>query len=414
MLLLDVCIAAFLVTGWPIISSVVRSGGCQWHTALLGFSSDFSRQLGLEEPSYEFNRRYSDNFTYVTVTSYAARVRPGVGHIEYCQPEYDATTGRFLVELARRFPADMVIRTYASVMRIVELPVAWKPAEPRDIDASPYDDPQSQQEGGIGLALVVVSIALAAAVSARIALFLLFFLLYFGGYPAIQFDARHYFHLEFITWWALGFVLQSVIGDVWPVVRDRRWTPTLSTSVRRAGFLLTACAAALIATLWAARGYQQSAARSLLKSYVAADREEIPHDTASPAMLRTVARARPGTDPETADFLEVDLNEWRCGKNPSVTFRYDKATRRDFSRTFVLRGPPAIHEPTHIFTPVYDGFQAIELSDTRPGCVGGVYRVRNPGQFSLLLEAVLRPRWETSPLYQRFDFTRPRPSDVSP
>jgi len=95
-----------------------------------------------------------------------------------------------------------------------------------------------------------------------------------------------------------------------------------------------------------------------------------------------------------------------------VTFQYNGATRREFTRTFVLRGPSDIHAPTHVFTPVYDGFQGIALSDARPGCVDGVYRVRNPGQFSFLLEAVLPPRWAASPLYQRFDFTGA--PDVSP
>jgi hypothetical protein len=409
-----VCIAAFLVAGWPIISSVVRSGGCQWHTALLGFSWDFSRELGLEEPSYEFNRRYSDNFTYATVTSYTARARPGVGHIEYCQPEYDAATGRFLVELVKRFPADMIVRAYASVLRIVELPLAWKPVPPRDIDASPYDAPGPEPSRGIGLAVVVLAIGLASVASLRLGLFLLFFLLYFGGYPTIQFDARHYFHLEFITWWAAGFVLQSAISDAWPLVRTRHWTPALTTSIRRAALMLTGCAVALVVTLWAARVYQQRAARSLLQGYVAADRDEIPIDRSLPATLQTIARTHQGTDPETADFLEVDVNQWRCGASPAVTFQYDKATRHDFSRTFVLHGSTAFHEPTHVFMPVYDGFQGIALSDTQPGCVGGVYRVRDPGQFSFLLEAVLPAHWETSPLYQRFDATARRSPDVIP
>ena len=173
---------------------------------------------------------------YVTVTSYTARARPGVGHIEYCQPAYDAATGRFLVELVKRFPADVIVRAYASVLRIVELPLTWKPVPPRDIDASPYDAPAPEPASGIGLGLVVAAIALAAAVSVRIGLFLLFFLLYFGGYPMIQFDARHYFHLEFITWWAAGFVLQAAISDAWPLVAGGV-NARAGASVRRAAFL---------------------------------------------------------------------------------------------------------------------------------------------------------------------------------
>ena len=55
------------------------------------------------------------------------------------------------------------------------------------------------------------AIVAAAAYELRVALFLLFFLMYFGGYPAIQFAARHYFHLEFITLGALGLLLQGLL-----------------------------------------------------------------------------------------------------------------------------------------------------------------------------------------------------------
>jgi hypothetical protein len=393
-----VCAATFLVTAWPVVASVSRSGGCQWHTVLLGFSKDFAGPLDVDDPPYDLSRQYLDEFVFTTVTSSAARVQPGVGHIEYCQPQYDRATGRFLIDLVKRFPADMVVRAYASTVRIVELPFTWRDPG-RAKTGGLQDQPPNPDAGhGIGLALIITTIGLAAAVSTRIGLFLLFWLLYFGGYPAIQFDARHYFHLEFITWWAAFFVLQFVISDLWPMVRDQR--RTISASVRRAVLAVAACGVGLVLALWGARAYQQVAVRSLLQSYLAAPKDEVPLHALSGTFL-PIARASPRTDPETADFLEVDLNGWRCGEHPAITFRYGLPARRDFSRTFTLQRHDDFHEPTRVFMPVYDGFEGIEFPDPRPGCIDGVYRVRDPGKFTLLLEAALPPGWQRSPLYQR-------------
>jgi hypothetical protein len=283
------CAATFLASGWPIVSTVYRSGGCQWHAALLGFSRQFSGPLGVAQPPYDLSRRYSDNFVYVTGTSYASRLDPGIGHLEYCHPEYDRATGRYLADLATRFPADLIVRAYASVLRIVELPFrprqgGWGELETR----------------GLGLVLVSAAIVLVTVTDARLGLFLLFFLLYFGGYPAIQFETRHYFHLEFITWWAAGFVLHFAIAVAWPLVRERRWAPQMSASVRHAAVLLTASAAGLVVILLMARAYQQARARSLFTSYLAAAKEEIaPVDALwKTNATRSIPRTSPGTDPE--------------------------------------------------------------------------------------------------------------------
>ena len=95
-----------------------------------------------------------------------------------------------------------------------------------------------------------------------------------------------------------------------------------------------------------------------------------------------------------------------------MTFRYNR-TRREFSRRFVVHRTN-VDGTTRIFMPVYDDFQTIELSDTGPGCVGGIYRVRNPGQFTVLLEAILPPRWESLPLYQRLGPVRFRQFEAFP
>ena len=394
-----VCVAMFVVTAWPVLSSLDKSRpGCQWHVVLLGFAQPFSAPLGVEGAPYEVSREYLDQFAYTTVTSYAARVHPGIGHIEYCEAEYGVATRAYVMEVVSRFPADVIVRAYASALRIVELPFTDRPNQPVDEQAA-YNAGY-----GLGLPIVVAAIVLATARSTRLGLFLLFFLLYFGGLPATQFDTRHFFHLEFITWWAAGFLLQSAITLVRPSMRQRT-RPMAPASVLRASVLLTGCFAVLVLTLWAARAYQQAAARSLLGTYLAAGREQLRPGQLPSAVSEPGVRVSPHTDPETADFIAVDLNGSRCGKHSTVAFRYDENTRLAYSKVFEVPRDDDSRGLTHIFMPVYDGFRHLEFSDTPPGCVDGVYRVREPGQFSLLLEVMLRPGWRREPLYQRLGGT---------
>ena len=394
----------------------MRGGGCQWHTALLGFSAHFSGPLGVDQPPYQLSRVYSDSFINTTVTSFASRQEPEIGHIAYCESEYDRQTGRYLRELGGRFPADMLVRAYASTLRIAELPFMGRP----DAGAGGYDHFENQAPGkpgasGPGLALVVAAIGLAMAANLRIGLFLVFLVLYFGGYPAIQFDVRHYFHLEFITWWALGFVLQSLVWGIRRVLKEWSWDPRWTVAARDAMFGLAGCALVLTLGLWLSRAYQQVTARSLFTRYLAADGQAVAlHPLLSPRTTYPIPRAVPSTDPETAEMVRVDVNAWQCGANEALTFRYGPELHADFLRTVFFRDETGLREPTHIFMPVYEGFRGIEVADGHPGCIDRVSRLEDAARFSLLLEAVLPPRWESSPLYQRLSAVGPPQMDEAP
>ena len=225
----------------------------------------------MTEPPYKLSRVYSDNFVYATVTSYAARVDTGVKHIEYCHPEYDAATGRYFADLARHFPGDMIVRGARRRCG------SWSCRFRGIVPAWDFDGQRPDPAGGnrCGLAIVAAAVVLATLGSVRIGLFLVFFLLYFGGYPAVQFHARHYFHLEFITWWAAGFVVHTAARRVYPTVREQLTNRQLGRSVRNAVLALGGCAALLLAALWSARVYPQAAAQSIFESYLAAPKDEV-------------------------------------------------------------------------------------------------------------------------------------------
>ena len=167
--------------------------------------------------------------------------------------------------------------------------------------------------------------------------------------------------------------------------------------------------------MWLARAYQQLATRSLFARYLAADGDAVVlHPSLSPRTTYPIPRAVPSTDPETAEMLRVDVNAWQCSDNETLTFRYGPELHADFLRTVFFRDREGLHEPTHIFMPVYEGFRGIEVAAGNPGCIDRVSRVEHAAQFSLLLEAVLPPRWESGPLYQRLSAVGPPQPDEAP
>ena len=106
--------AGFTAAGWPIISTVVSGGGCQWHVFLLGLTSPFNDALGVSGGSYGWGHLYKDEYLWATVSGYASRFRPDLGYIEYCSHEYDVASWEYLRHVLLTFPADMMTRAYAS------------------------------------------------------------------------------------------------------------------------------------------------------------------------------------------------------------------------------------------------------------------------------------------------------------
>jgi len=60
--------------------------------------------------------------------------------------------------------------------------------------------------------ITVTALLLIAYYSVRKAIFCLILLYFVASYTIVQFFGRNYFYLEFMGWWALGFVLQQIIS----------------------------------------------------------------------------------------------------------------------------------------------------------------------------------------------------------
>jgi hypothetical protein len=389
------CFVTFILVSWPALTTVYGEGGCQWHVALLGLQTPSDDALHVAAAPYDFGYAYSDNYIDWTVRGYAHRVNPAFGDLTFCSHEYDVQSGAYLRQIASGFPADIIARAYGSVLQIAELPFLWWAAPVSGLADGFYEARAAVLRPKIGWGVYIIALALlvAGAASLRLGLFLLLFTLYFGGYPAIQFQTRHHFHLEFMTWWAFGFIVHQAAVALWSLRQGRPdWRLFARGAVRSATFAATA-AMLVIGPLAVARWYQRGHAARVFEAYIAAPKQPL---TPSAIELKDIpADAWP-------QYLEVDLNEAACGPHPAVTFRYNvTAVEGDLSRTFTVKQPASAPGLTRVFLPVFPLFKQLEFSDDRPGCVVGSYRVTDVHPFPILLGLMLPPDWRTLPLHQR-------------
>jgi hypothetical protein len=291
-------------------------------------------------------------------------------------------------------------RSLASILGIFR-EAFWRPAPLPDFASTLYiwRDRFLRHLPGTGLAWVLGAVLVAVSADLRVGLFLLVFVLYFAGYPAIQFHPRHDFHLEFIPWWALGFVVWQAGRSMWARVSGPGPLMIPWAGVRRACAFALAGGAMLVATLYSVRIVQDGIVRRMLDAYIASPKERVDYAAAIPGRLHPVAM--PAGQIYPTAFLEVDIRTGACGPSPSVTMRYEPRPDSELSRTVVLDHRSDSPAVTRVFAPVYEFFQGVEFSDEREGCVAGIFRVVDLRPFPMLVNATLSPTWTSEPLHQR-------------
>jgi len=390
-----VFVATFAVVSWPITSTVYERGGCQWHVSLLGLQAPFDDYLRIAPAPYTFGHAYSDSYIDRLVNGYRWRHEPEVPQLVFCSHEYDVESGAYLQRIVRTFPADILARSYASVLQVVELPFRGLRPPVAGWFEGLYQARAEwlRPDHRWGLFASALAIMMLAATSVRLALVVLMLLVYFGGYPAVQFQERHYFHLEFIGWWAIGLV----IAQLWRAAGELRAGLVPRAEWQRRVVRATASAAGilllLVTTLTAVRAYQSSQVRPLLQSYI--DAPKVAVDAPGEPLAGVTATQWP-------QLLEVQIDQAACGDSPAVTFKYDTVqVGLDFTATVALSRRSTAPGVTRMFVPVYEKFIGIESSDAQPGCVVGVSRLADVRPFPLLLGATLPPDWANRPLYQR-------------
>jgi hypothetical protein len=381
---------AFAAAGAPMLAAYGR-GGVLGFAALNGLTTPFAAELGLSEPPYDIGQLFLDNYINALVHGYAAKFSaPGEWPDYLAQyPHYGGYSVRAFLEYARHFPADMLIRAYASILKVLS-------PHTRDVALTPLNP---------GLVLTLLALALVAADAPLVSMALGLAIVYFSGLGALQFHPRHLFHLEFFSWLAAAVVGVTVLR-----VSRREW----SLAQLRAGAwvpLAGILAAALL--LMGLRVYQQHAAASLFEEYLRAERQALPlqEERQGNAVLLQVNGAVPDMTGAPRDvseptrrgyYLHAVLDERRCALR-TLTLRIAyTVTADDFSRDLVVTTGAAAE--THVFFPVFTDaahrFAGIELAPEHRPCLAGLDAVVGYKALPLPLWLRLRSDWRGQPLYQ--------------
>ena len=418
---------------YPMWSTYTTGGGnSTQHLVLLGLTPAFSHDLGVDNSRlYEWGFEYRDELALAMIDSYADRRLGEHTFLKMYGPDYDRAGSRYLTDMATAFPADLLARVYASAVGVMGLPhstttsalmaPAFAPAPMQRVYAArewllrkltPY------WPWTFAITFFVLSMA-----NIRLGVFAALFIIYVSGYPALQFQERHFFHLEFVGWFAFGFTASLAARAAGAVVSSGRRSAFLKEMRPGAGWLRAtgtaiglSCvlAALVVAPLSALRRYQQDRVRQMLRTIATTPRvdlETVRVATAGGSVRfesRTLAEGLASDDGVHAAYVAVDLGGARCDAlNLNVTERYTASQRSyDFTHTVTVPAPLS-DSPAQMFFPAYFrspapgdqlgerfAFAGLEVPAAQTDCVISVSRVQDPPNVPLWPDVQLRPGWE--------------------
>ncbi len=424
---LALCAVCFVACGWPILSAY-RSGSNTGHVALLGLMTHFNPSLGVTGSVYDWGAPYDDGFAVKVISSFTERIhhRP----VSALSSEYDRAMFEYLLLIGRHWPADLLIRGYASVLRIIELPFELRSytfaTPPAIVDGfigwlySVWAGLLSQLDG-TGLVLSAIAVLVVASSSVRVAIWFLAALLYFAGYPALQFDARHFFFLEFIPWLALGLTGEGVLAVLAAARKARTGGVSAADLVVRGRRVLAfgiGAMLALSAPVVVLRAYQQKHVTALLEGYLAAATEPLPWSRTPiggrRVLLRPNGLSQSAESQVLRDYLVVDITRRNCGRSLApITFRSETTSGyTDLSQRLYVPVPQS-DAPFRLFFAAYyapgQHFAGVEVIDRDEGCIASFWRVARVDSTPILLNLTLPADWRQMTLYQTLtEWERPR------
>ena len=405
-------LAAFLIVGWPPRQGQ-RTGGCQFHYALLGLTSPLTDQMNVLSPMYAFGNHFLDTFVDLKVGDYSRRVL-ALDPPNLCAPAYDVASGELFSRIATTFPADIVTHAYGSVVSILRsaLPIGFAQRTVGQIPwafvvARPVDS-LLNLVGTLMPALALVAVAVAWSIAPRLGLVLTAFILFLTGYPAIEFEARHWFHLRFLPLWT-----GLAVWTAWTSGRGR-WT---MTAVTRGIVPVLLTLLFMAVAVWSLRAWQRPRVDALIGAYLAAPVETLPTSTTQAAVAVQWAPT-PFGDPSSrraSDMLVVTVAPHGCGDDGPVDLvvRYE-APLISHNLTSTLKVQRAASGPTQVFFPVFSlsefdrtllRFTGIEAQGHPVDCVTRVARLTDRS-LPLWMQMQVPADWHDRPYHQSLRYPR--------
>ncbi len=444
-------LGCFVLAGWPMIERRASSHRL-FHAALVGFTDDRLEGIGVSSPLYSLGGDGAQKDRFIT-TIVNANARRTYGEQ---LPAYKRISTEYYFEVARTFPADMLLLAYASTLKVLELPF-MNPVDHASLPNTGVFLPDQPFPAGIdseairgfyrlwigalsmfqgaGFILAVAALLLVAAKDLRLAAFLLFCILYFGGYPAIQFETRHFFHLELISLWTLGFVSQRCVHLIRSLAARARQGelpgfPRRSEMLRFFSRLVLAptlaLAAVLLGPLLVLRAVQTWHLGNVLGAYAGAELESLELATVfenSDTVLVESPRLKSSLEaggPLHTEYLAADFGSRTCDfSSVDVGVRYSEPVEFIKARGPFRFGLPLwdlshrlrvdlLAGASRVIFPVYQApssgtiFGGLELPRAQAGCLEGLSRVKDASSLPLPVGFIvnLPPDWQQRPRYK--------------
>jgi len=287
-------LAGFIGPAAPILIAAQDMPGSTHHM-IMGLAPICEKNLGVSHASYFKLDSMLDGLAYSARVMYLRNTEGCVDEVPYERPEDEAAGKKYMLHVARTFPADVLTRAYAATLRLLSDSALninsfysrEEPMPPLIVMAQRVWKPLGAHFDRFKLYYISATLLIAAAAHARYAWVLLILGCYFLGYPSLQFWSRHYFHLAFAPLWLAGFVFDKMLFAGWTVagavlgkhpagqlVQPRAW---LRAAGHAAAFTIPA-AALLFGPLYPAQWYQERQVARLVEAYRNAPLEQVPFE----------------------------------------------------------------------------------------------------------------------------------------
>ena len=279
---------------------------------------------------------------------------------------------------------------------------------------------------GKGIYLFALAYLILLFIDIRFALFYALLVIYFGGYPAIQYQGRHSFYLEFIGWMNLGIIGYEIVQFIRKIIKRsithdqyKTWS-SLKLNILTLGnakkiLIVLLCLLCLWIPLYTLRRVQTIQLQQIINEYQQAKKEEIPTTSIQQAngmiLLVDKKNSQQNVDPENLKNIlyaaTFNQNSPACRFIP-INIRYSStgiAIRYDFSRSITLSIPEQNeHNPIDIYFPLYyDNTAApplgIEIAPEQLGCFENLSYIIDTNKLPMIL--TLFPSSAVTHPYQR-------------
>jgi hypothetical protein len=400
-----ITLLSLFLAGLPVHLSLHREGSLAAHDTLMGFATYSDKELGLITPA-SYEKHYLLNDLYCTMKAYDAAKRgvtfpPGAYEEGWSDPHFDVKMkNAYLRKLIWTFPADVLSRAYASVVRI-------------NTAFPPRPDSLLRSIEKYGFYFLFITFMLLAGKNPRIAFLLLIVLCFSCGITSLQFGVRHTVHLAFLPYFFAAFVLEFLLRGLRWFFLDgedrttRKKLKSLCIGARRALLWMLMVALAFLLPWKGAQALQRRQLAPLVKHYEDARSRPLRYTTREwdGRILFIPLDYSPGeepTGPHLIDHISSRLFEIRLANlpdNPDIQLVYEAEKEYwDFSAPLSCQLAPAAQaSPQRYFFPVHESFFpgdtshfiGISLPGNQHHCFMGFYEPKMEQLPELLMPMLL-------------------------